>query len=147
LITDVKFDKLDYSSDNILSVTATISYDWAKLIPAVKTSDKTRKVGASNIPEIDTKEQVREIDKQSQQYGYAKRYILEREIGVPGAIGLEKNIAPPSVSTNETFSEGQRATNNLELQIQSMNQELEALKYEDQIQNAIANIGKNTETI
>lgn len=33
LISDVKFDKLDYTSDNVLTITARIEYDWAKLVP------------------------------------------------------------------------------------------------------------------
>ena len=33
LISDVKFDRLDYSNENIVTITATINYDWAKLVP------------------------------------------------------------------------------------------------------------------
>jgi hypothetical protein len=32
LITDLKFDKLDYAADDIATITATISYDWAELL-------------------------------------------------------------------------------------------------------------------
>ena len=32
LITDVNFDKLDYSSENIVTINATIAYDWAELV-------------------------------------------------------------------------------------------------------------------
>lgn len=40
LITDVKFDKLDYSSDDIPLITATIEYDWAAMRPmAYKVKD------------------------------------------------------------------------------------------------------------
>jgi len=31
LFTDVKFDKLDYSGDNILTISVTVNYDWAEL--------------------------------------------------------------------------------------------------------------------
>jgi hypothetical protein len=37
LITDVKFDKLDYSADDIPLITVTVEYDWASLEPQTKT--------------------------------------------------------------------------------------------------------------
>jgi 23S rRNA pseudoU1915 N3-methylase RlmH len=37
LITDVKFDKLDYSTDDIPLITVTIEYDWAALEPLTPT--------------------------------------------------------------------------------------------------------------
>lgn len=36
LVSDVKFDRLDYSNDNIVTITATVAYDWAKLVPVSK---------------------------------------------------------------------------------------------------------------
>lgn len=46
LITNVKFDKLDYSSENILSISANIHYDWAKLIPTTVDNQKKQTIEA-----------------------------------------------------------------------------------------------------
>jgi hypothetical protein len=32
IISDVSFDKLDYSAENVLTINATIAYDWAELV-------------------------------------------------------------------------------------------------------------------
>lgn len=37
LVTSVNFNKLDYSIDNILSITVDIAYDWAELVPRIET--------------------------------------------------------------------------------------------------------------
>lgn len=42
LISDVKFDKLDYTNENVITVTATIHYDWAKLVPRSQSSSQNR---------------------------------------------------------------------------------------------------------
>jgi hypothetical protein len=34
IVSDVKFDKLDYSQESVLTVTLKINYDWAELVPA-----------------------------------------------------------------------------------------------------------------
>lgn len=40
IITDVSTGKLDYSTDNILSITVGISYDWAELVPSVASKQR-----------------------------------------------------------------------------------------------------------
>jgi len=57
LVTDVKFDRLDYSNENVLSVTVTINYDWAKLQPEkiyknFKTYDIQQAKGVSGLPTV-----------------------------------------------------------------------------------------------
>lgn len=48
LISDVTFDKLDYTQDNIMSITCTIAYDYAELEP------KITKINYPNIPRYES---------------------------------------------------------------------------------------------
>jgi hypothetical protein len=49
LISDVKFDRLDYSTDNILSITAKIEYDWARLSMPGQPSNVTEQLVFSSL--------------------------------------------------------------------------------------------------
>jgi hypothetical protein len=64
LISDVSFDKLDYSTENVLTVNATIAYDWAELAPTISqgfevqtqiTSSKTNKDEKPKLSNITSK--------------------------------------------------------------------------------------------
>jgi hypothetical protein len=57
LITDVKFDKLDYSADDIPLITVTVEYDWASLEPQTalfngQTTDVLIKEFKDNVAQI-----------------------------------------------------------------------------------------------
>jgi len=76
LISDVKFDRLDYSTDNILSITAKIEYDWARLSMPGEPSKTTEQIAYNSLeqrqgsknPIVVTKENVDETLKIAQKY-------------------------------------------------------------------------------
>jgi outer membrane protein OmpA-like peptidoglycan-associated protein len=49
LVTDVASDKLDYETDGVLKITVGITYDWARLVPAIA-GDSRIPVGKSDAP-------------------------------------------------------------------------------------------------
>lgn len=53
IISDVKVDRMDYSSENILSISVTVHYDWAALQPNIVTSNYATDIATTSVVSVE----------------------------------------------------------------------------------------------